>query len=59
MGSNVVKQTANKKSHNQSVMFKNKICVCMYILQQVVKGTGEILEEIVSKDRHKAINKVG
>lgn len=24
---------------------------------RLVKGTGEILEEIVSKDRHKAINK--
>ena len=29
--------------------------VCVY---RLVKGDGEIIEEIVSKDRHKAINKV-
>ena len=29
------------------------VCVC-----RLVKGDGEIIEEIVSKDRHRAINKV-
>jgi len=39
-------------------MFNKIIYVCPFC-NRLVKGTGEILEEIVSKDRHKAINRVG
>ena len=33
------------------------MCVCVCVCR-LVKGDGEIIEEIVSKDRHRAINKV-
>jgi len=39
------------------LLHSNKVMQCS--IWRLVKGDGEIMEEIVTKDRHKQINKVG
>ena len=39
-------------------MIKHCKKVFFFLLHRLIKGTGEVLEEIVSRERHKAINKV-
>ena len=48
----------NQKKSNLSITKFKLISLIIVISLRLIKGDGEVLEEIVSKSRHREINKV-